>query len=60
MKTKIKDSFDYGSYIVEYRKDRNGPLNFLKKTIHNLDDVLKEAAKLKDQGNHDVLIKLRN
>lgn len=60
MKTQTKETFDYGAYIVEFREDRDGPLSFLRKKITDLDEVLREANKLKDEGNHDVLIKLRN
>lgn len=59
MKIKEKTPFDYGAYIVEYREVKDGPLRFLRKKLTDLDAVLLEANKLKDAGNHDVLIKLR-
>lgn len=59
MKLKTQSTFDYGAYIVEYREEKDGPLKFLRKKITDLDVVLNEANRLKDAGNHDVLIKLR-
>lgn len=54
----MKNKFDYGNYIIEYRKEKNGPLHFLKKKIEELDEALRESNKLKDLGYYDVLIKL--
>lgn len=51
------NKFDYGDFTIEYRKERDGLLNFLKKKIVNIDDALKESNKLKDLGYHDILIK---
>ena len=53
----MKDKFDYGEYIVSFRKERDGLLHFLKKKIDTLDSALKEHKKLQDSGYHDVLIK---
>jgi hypothetical protein len=53
----MKKQFDYGNYIISYRKEKDGLLHFLKKKIDNLDDALKEHHKLQDLGYHDVLIK---
>lgn len=53
----MKDKFDYGNYIIEYRRDKNGFLFFLEKRILDIDDALKESNKLKDKGYHDVMIK---
>lgn len=51
------NKFDYGNFCIEYRKERDGFLNFLKKRIMTTDDALKESDKLKDLGYYDVLIK---
>lgn len=53
----MKKQFDYGNYIISYRKEKDGLLHFLKKKIDNLDDALREHHKLQDLGYHDVLIK---
>lgn len=53
----MKQKFDYGDYIIEYRKDKNGFLYFLEKRIFDIDEALKESDKLKDLGYHDVMIK---
>lgn len=53
----MNDKFDYGEYIVSFRKERDGLLHFLKKKIDTLDSALEEHRKLQDLGYHDVLIK---
>lgn len=53
----MKKKFEYGEYIIEYRKVENGFLSFLQKKINDIDTALKESQKLKDLGYHDVLIK---
>jgi hypothetical protein len=53
-------NFDYGDYTIEYRKEKNGDLHFLKVRITDLDKALKECHKLRDLGYHDVLIKKIN
>jgi hypothetical protein len=53
----MNKKFDYGKFYIEYRKERNGLLHFLKKKIDNLEDALKESNKLRDLGYHDILIK---
>lgn len=50
-------NFDYGNYIISFRKEKDGLLHFLKKKIATLDEALKEHHKLQDLGYHDVLIK---
>jgi hypothetical protein len=60
MKLKERPSFDYGAYIVEYREKKDGPLKLLRKRMTDLDQVLLEANRLKDAGNHDVLIRLHS
>lgn len=57
---KNKDKFDYGKYVISYREDRDSELLFLKMKIDNVDDALKEAARLNDIMCHDVLIKTNN
>lgn len=59
MKTKPKTTFDYGRYLLEYREDKDSVLLFLKKTISDVDEALREADKLKDKGFHDVMIRSR-
>lgn len=53
----MKNTFDYGEYIISFRKERDGLLQFLKKKINTLDSALEEHRKLQDLGYHDVLIK---
>lgn len=53
----MKNNYDYGNFCIEYRKEKNGFLYFLKKKILNIDDAMKESNKLKDMGYHDILIK---
>lgn len=57
MKNDKKSAFDYGNFLIEYRPSRDGVLRFLRKKITDVDVALTEASKLKDSGNHDVLIK---
>ncbi len=52
----MKNTFDYGNYVIEYRKEKGGYLFFLKKKIEDVDNALKECHKLQDLGYHDVLI----
>jgi hypothetical protein len=53
----MKEKFNYGNYIISYRKEKDGLLHFLTKRIDTLEDALKEHHKLQDLGYHDVLIK---
>lgn len=55
MKMKAKQNF--GNFTIEYRKERDGFLHFLRKTIMDTEEALKESNKLKDLGYHDILIK---
>ena len=48
--------FNYGNYLIEYRKSKDGLLHILKKKIDDVDNALKESYKLKDLGYHDVKI----
>ena len=56
----MRDKFDYGNYYIEYRKDRDGLLHFLKKKINDFDDAIKERHKLESLGYHEILIKRNN
>jgi hypothetical protein len=53
----MKEKFNYGNYIISYRKEKDGLLHFLTKRIDTLENALKEHHKLQDLGYHDVLIK---
>lgn len=53
----MNTKFDYGDFIIEYRIDKDGFLNFLKQRITDIDTAIKESNKLKDLGYHDILIK---
>jgi hypothetical protein len=53
----MKNKFNYGNYIISYRKEKDGLLHFLTKKIDALEDALKEHHKLQDLGYYDVLIK---
>jgi hypothetical protein len=52
----MKENFNYGDFLLEYRKEKNGLLHILKKKINDLDMALKESHKLQDLGYHDVKI----
>ena len=53
----MKQKFNYGTYIISFRKEKDGLLHFLEKRIDTLEDALKSHHKLQDLGYHDVLIK---
>lgn len=46
--------FDYGNFVVTYRHERYGQLEFLKEKIDDLDIAMRKVSKLKDLGKHDV------
>lgn len=56
----MKNKFDYGDFIIEYRVSKNSELKFLKKKLTNLEDALKETHKLRDLGYHDILLKIHD
>lgn len=53
----MKNNFDYGDYIIEYRRERGGHLNFMREKIVDVDVALNECRKLQDLGYHDVTIR---
>lgn len=52
----MKEKFNYGEFLVEYRKAKDGLLHILKKKIDSVDAALQESHKLQDLGYHDVRI----
>ena len=45
-------------HIVEYREFHNGPLSIKDIKAFDTDKALSEASKLKDEGCHDVTIRI--
>tara|TARA_R100001463_G_scaffold121402_1_gene177699 strand:- start:1927 stop:2112 length:186 start_codon:yes stop_codon:yes gene_type:complete len=53
-----KKPFKYGRYLIEYRKERDGILRFLKERLDTIEEAEQARERLVLKGYHEPLIKI--
>lgn len=57
MRKKIRQPFNYGTYLIEYREGKNGLLRILKEKIDTLEDAQVVRERLLQDGCMDPVIR---
>jgi hypothetical protein len=57
MRKKIRQPFEYGKFLIEFREQKNGLLRILKEKIDTLEDAQLARERLIQAGFHEPTIR---
>ena len=57
MRKKVRQPFEYGSYLVEYRDSKAGLLRILKEKLNTFEEAQTARERLIQEGFHDPIIR---
>ena len=57
MRKKIRQPFEYGKFLIEFREQKNGLLRILKEKIDTLEDAQIARERLIQAGFHEPTIR---
>jgi hypothetical protein len=57
MRKKVRQPFEYGSYLVEYRESKAGLLRILKEKLNTFEEAQTARERLIQEGFHDPTIR---
>ncbi len=57
MRKKIRQPFQYGNYLIEYRESKGGLLRILKEKLDSIEQAQEARERLLQAGYHDPVIR---